>query len=99
MLGYSQSTLQLFTQANLRPPQSTTQKESPVKLKKKFTSCYDEGYDLKGDEFYTVWAKLKQLSLCYESETKNDDDDKHEILKQLASPHSRLATSAILPIW
>lgn len=47
-------------------------------MARKFTSCYDEGYDLKGDEFYTVWAKLKQLSLCDESETKNDGDDKHE---------------------
>ena len=46
--------------------------------KRKFTSRFDEGYDLKGDEFYTVWVKLKQLSLCDESEAKNDDDEKRE---------------------
>ena len=46
--------------------------------KRKFTSHFDEGYDLEDDEFYTVWAKLKQLSLCDESEAKNDGDEKHE---------------------
>ena len=46
--------------------------------KRKFTSRFDEGYDLEDDEFYTVWAKLKQLSLCDESEAKNDGDEKHE---------------------
>ena len=52
MLGYSQSTLQLFTQANLR-----------LQPNKRVQSCYDEGYDLKGDEFYTVWAKLKHAAV------------------------------------
>ena len=42
--------------------------------KEKFEIRYEEGYDVKDDELYNVWVKLKTLTLDDSQETKDSKD-------------------------
>ena len=46
----------------------------PSATKKKFKTRYVEGYDVKDDELYNVWVKLKALTVDDEREVKDSAD-------------------------